>query len=217
VHDILTTPFVVSVLETFRDALGSDAMRYHNHVYRGLNYQRKLLRLSTIPENIALAWALHDIGIGEMATPAAPRPRSSSSSVIRPPKECPHDHRRGIEAADDAVVVVDDLGDTETVEDRRVASEGLGLALHAGPGRREDRLSALLETRLPALPAARGEPEAVDEDDWRIHDGLLTWFAPRTVRRLVWEPTPVGIALDENRVSKWSCAPLTVRSLCAGA
>ena len=26
---------------------------------------------------------------GEMATPAAPRPRSSSSSVIRPPKECP--------------------------------------------------------------------------------------------------------------------------------
>jgi hypothetical protein len=28
-------------------------------------------------------------GAGEMATPAAPMPRSSSSSVIRPPNECP--------------------------------------------------------------------------------------------------------------------------------
>jgi hypothetical protein len=64
VHDILTTHAVVdSVLETFRDALGPDAMRYRNHVYRGLNYQRKLLRLSTIPDDIALAWSLHDIGI----------------------------------------------------------------------------------------------------------------------------------------------------------
>jgi glyoxylase-like metal-dependent hydrolase (beta-lactamase superfamily II) len=26
---------------------------------------------------------------------------------------------------------------------------------------------------------------------------------------------PVQIALDENRASKWSCAPLTVRGLCA--
>ena len=77
----------------------------------------------------------------------------------------PHDHRRGVEAADDPVVVVDDLGDAETVHDGRVATEGLDLALHAGPGRREDLVSALLETRLPALPAARGEPEAVDEDD----------------------------------------------------
>ena len=28
-------------------------------------------------------------GAGDRATPAAPRPRSSSSSVSRPPKECP--------------------------------------------------------------------------------------------------------------------------------
>ena len=28
-----------------------------------MNYQRKLLQLTTIPDEIALAWALHDIGI----------------------------------------------------------------------------------------------------------------------------------------------------------
>ena len=60
----LTTHAVVdSVLDTFRDALGPDAVRYHNHVYRGLNYQRMLLRLNMIPDEIAFAWALHDIGI----------------------------------------------------------------------------------------------------------------------------------------------------------
>ena len=63
-HDILTTHAVVDdVLNTFRDVLGQDADRYRNHVYRGLNYQRKLLQLSAIPDGIALAWALHDIGI----------------------------------------------------------------------------------------------------------------------------------------------------------
>jgi hypothetical protein len=64
VHDILTTHAVVDdVFNTFRDVLGQDADRYRNHVYRGLNYQRKLLQLTAIPDEIALAWALHDIGI----------------------------------------------------------------------------------------------------------------------------------------------------------
>ena len=62
--DILTTHAVVDdALESFRDVLGPDAVRYRNHVYRGLNYQRKLLQLTMIPDEIALAWALHDIGI----------------------------------------------------------------------------------------------------------------------------------------------------------
>lgn len=63
-HGILRTNDVVEeVLGTFRDALGPDATRYRNHVYRGLNYQRMLLQLNTVPDDIALAWALHDIGI----------------------------------------------------------------------------------------------------------------------------------------------------------
>ena len=62
--DILTTHALVDdVLDTFRDVLGPHAVRYRNHVYRGMNYQRKLLQLTTIPDEIALAWALHDIGI----------------------------------------------------------------------------------------------------------------------------------------------------------
>jgi hypothetical protein len=64
VPDILTTHALIDdVLDTFRDVLGPHAVRYRNHVYRGVNYQRKLLQLTTIPEEIALAWALHDIGI----------------------------------------------------------------------------------------------------------------------------------------------------------
>jgi len=63
-HGILTTHTVVdNVLDRFRDALGPDAACYRNHVYRGLNYQRKLLQLNVIPDEIALAWALHDIGL----------------------------------------------------------------------------------------------------------------------------------------------------------
>jgi len=63
-HGILTTHTVVdNVLDRFQDALGPDAVCYRNHVYRGLNYQRKLLQSSTIPDEIALAWALHDIGL----------------------------------------------------------------------------------------------------------------------------------------------------------
>jgi hypothetical protein len=68
VQDILTTHAVVDdVLDTFRDVLGRDAVRYRNHVYRGLNYQRKLLQLTTIPDEIALGPARHrnlDIGVG---------------------------------------------------------------------------------------------------------------------------------------------------------
>src|SRR5215211_3839202 len=68
-------------------------------------------------------------GAGDRPTPAAPRPRSSSSSVTSPP------------------------------------AESLDLVFHPRPGRREHVVSALLEARLPALPAACCEPEAVDEDD----------------------------------------------------
>lgn len=45
--DILTTHAVVDdAVESFGDVLGLDAVRYRNHVYRGLNYQRKFRVLS---------------------------------------------------------------------------------------------------------------------------------------------------------------------------
>jgi hypothetical protein len=43
--------------------LGTNAPRYRNHVYRGLNYHVKLLSLSALPADAALAWAVHDLGL----------------------------------------------------------------------------------------------------------------------------------------------------------
>lgn len=61
---LLTANAVIDdVLERFRDPLGPDADRYRNHVYRCLNYQRILLHVNEIPDEVALAWALHDIGV----------------------------------------------------------------------------------------------------------------------------------------------------------
>ena len=36
---------------------------YRHHVYRGLNYQLALLDATDVPDEIAFAWALHDIGL----------------------------------------------------------------------------------------------------------------------------------------------------------
>lgn len=61
---ILTANAVIDdVLARFQEPLGADLHRYRNHVYRCLNYQRILLQLNVIPDDIALAWALHDIGV----------------------------------------------------------------------------------------------------------------------------------------------------------
>lgn len=57
-HDV-----VDGALERFVDALGADFERYRNHVYRGLNYQRQLLAIDDVPPDMALAWAVHDIGV----------------------------------------------------------------------------------------------------------------------------------------------------------
>jgi hypothetical protein len=104
-----------------------------------------------------------------------------------------HDDRRDVEAADDPLVVVDDLGDADPVEDGRVAADGLDLAFHAGPGGGDDLVSALLEARLPALPAARGEPETVDEDDGALgtHGGLLGGGGAERLSRS--RPTTPGV------------------------
>lgn len=60
---ILDHEIVDDVLDGFCDALGADTIRYRNHVYRGLNYQRKLLTTNAIPDEVAVAWALHDMGL----------------------------------------------------------------------------------------------------------------------------------------------------------
>ena len=106
-------------------------------------------------------------GAGEIATPAAPSPRSSRSSVTRSTEGVADDHRRAIEPADDPLVVLDDLGEAEPVQGGRIAPHILDLPRHPRPGRRQHPAAPALTALLPPLPAPRRQPEAVDQDDWR--------------------------------------------------
>jgi hypothetical protein len=59
---VTTHPIIDSVLDRHRSSLGTSLQTYRNHVYRSLNYQELLLDTS-VPDLVALAWALHDLGI----------------------------------------------------------------------------------------------------------------------------------------------------------
>jgi hypothetical protein len=50
-----------TVLDRYSDALGSGASAYPNHVYRGLNYQLRILEAEP-SDLLASAWAVHDLG-----------------------------------------------------------------------------------------------------------------------------------------------------------
>ena len=102
-------------------------------------------------------------GAGLIATPARPSPRSSSSSTIRPPNEWPIRTGGSVERADERGVVVDDLLQAEAGELVRVLAELLDVAVLARPLGRGDGEAALAEVVLEALPAARRQPRAVDQ------------------------------------------------------
>src|SRR5690348_7967927 len=79
-----------------------------------------------------------------------------------------HDDGRGAETADDPVVVVDDLLDPEPLVPGGIPANLLDRSLESRPGRCEHGVALRLETLLPAFPAERREPEAVDQDDGRL-------------------------------------------------
>ena len=55
---------VVDVVLTEHSAqLGADAETYRNHVMRCLNYYAVLTDSNSVPDDVALAWAVHDLGI----------------------------------------------------------------------------------------------------------------------------------------------------------
>jgi hypothetical protein len=56
-------PVIEEVLDAHGAALGHSLIDYRNHVYRGLNYQLRLLGRQEPTDAIALAWAVHDLGI----------------------------------------------------------------------------------------------------------------------------------------------------------
>lgn len=61
-------PIIDAVLDRYAAQLGDSATDYRNHLYRGMNYQLRLLGLTEPPPEIALAWAVHDIGIWTAGT-----------------------------------------------------------------------------------------------------------------------------------------------------
>lgn len=60
---VMSHPVVETLLTHYRLQIGADLDTYRNHVYRGLNYQRRLLGRDEVSNDQALAWAVHDLGI----------------------------------------------------------------------------------------------------------------------------------------------------------
>lgn len=65
---ITSHPVVESVLTHYAELVGEDLPAYRNHVYRGLTYQTRLLGLDAASADMALAWAVHDLGIWTAGT-----------------------------------------------------------------------------------------------------------------------------------------------------
>jgi hypothetical protein len=80
-----------------------------------------------------------------------------------------HDDRGPLELADDALVVVGDLLHAEPFERLRVTPDLLLGPVEARPRGGEDGVARVAEARVPVLPAQRGHPQPVDEDDRLRH------------------------------------------------
>ncbi|WP_078331084.1 hypothetical protein [Mycobacteroides salmoniphilum] len=65
---LVEDPIVDAILDRYASTIGDSLTDYRNHLYRGMNYQLRLLGMTTAPPEIALAWATHDIGIWTAGT-----------------------------------------------------------------------------------------------------------------------------------------------------
>ncbi|MFE3023666.1 hypothetical protein [Nocardia tengchongensis] len=119
-------PIVDAVLDRYRGELGESLDPYRNHVLRGLNYQRLLLR-DAVPDAAALAWAVHDLGVWTAGTwdylaPSADLVTTHAAEFgiddIEGTRRLVLDHHR-LRRIDDR------LGETFRIADRIDASRGL--------------------------------------------------------------------------------------------
>ncbi len=59
---VTSNEVIDTVLDRYSDPLGAEASAYRNHVYRGLNYQLRILDAEP-SDLLALAWTVHDLGL----------------------------------------------------------------------------------------------------------------------------------------------------------
>jgi hypothetical protein len=113
------------------------------------------------------------------------------------------DDRGRIELADHLPEPADDLGDSHSLNRRRIVVQRLDFDLEAGVGRGENLVSGCLITLDPLLPASGRNPETVNEDDGvrravchpRLFSVFLGWhdssYPPLNVS---WRPYTAPIA-----------------------
>lgn len=65
---LVANPIIDTVLDRYATQLGDSRTDYRNHLYRAMNYQLRLLNSPEPAPEIALAWAVHDIGIWTAGT-----------------------------------------------------------------------------------------------------------------------------------------------------
>ncbi|MGW1544450.1 hypothetical protein ACWCPM_30200 [Streptomyces sp. NPDC002309] len=141
---VMSHPVVDAVLARYRPQIGADLVTYRNHVYRGLNYQRRLLGRDEVSNDQALAWVVHDLGIWTAHT----------FDYLAPSAELARRHAGEAEVADLSKVIEmvelhhklrpvrDPLVETFRKADRIDAARG---HLRSGLGRREvDEITAAL-------------------------------------------------------------------------
>lgn len=71
-----------AILDRHAGTIGRSFTDYRNHVYRGMNYQLRLLGLDEPPPQVALAWATHDIGIWTAGTWDYLRPSEELATAL---------------------------------------------------------------------------------------------------------------------------------------
>jgi hypothetical protein len=84
----------------------------------------------------------------------------------------PHHDRFLLQGVDDLGCVIGDLLQCLLGNDLRFRAGHFNRFRIVGPVRRQRRVAGLLEEVGPVVPAARQQPQAVDEDDRRVTRGV---------------------------------------------
>ena len=119
----------------------------------------------------------------------------------QPAEGVAHDDRLLRQGADDALVVVGDLLQADALQGLGVRADVGDLAVvDAGPARDDDLVAAGPEVLGPGVPALRGHPQAVDEDD----GGLLGGGHVRLLLR-------AAVSIVRSRTIVLSCCEANIR------